>query len=40
MCLGPAVIPPTEKAKKYVTFIRVLMALQALVVILNFVAAK
>ena len=40
MCLGPAVEPATEKAKTYVTIIRVLLVVQAVVVILNFVAAN
>jgi hypothetical protein len=40
MCLGPAVAPATEKAAFYRTAIRVLLALQALVVILNFIAAS
>lgn len=39
MCLGPAVEPSTEKARFHVTIIRALMVAQAVVVILNFVAA-
>lgn len=39
MCLGPAVAPATEKAAFYRTAIRVLLVVQALVVVLNFVAA-
>lgn len=40
MCLGPPVAPATEKAATYRTAIRVLLVIQALVVILNFVAAS
>lgn len=40
MCLGPPVAPATEKAATYRTAIRVLLVVQALVVILNFVAAS
>ena len=40
MCLGPAAVPATEKAACYRTAMRVLLVLQTLVVILNFVAAS
>jgi hypothetical protein len=40
MCLGPAANPATEKAANYRTAIRVLLVIQAFVVILNFVAAN
>lgn len=39
MCLGPAMVPPTEKARVYAKTFRVMLALQALVVVLNFIAA-
>lgn len=39
MCLGPPMIPPTEKAKFYTQTIKVLLVVQAAVVVLNFVAA-
>jgi hypothetical protein len=39
MCLGPAAVPATEKAANYRTAIRVLLVIQTIVVILNFVAA-
>jgi len=40
MCLGPAIEPPTDRARTYVLIIRILMVVQAIVVILNFVAAN
>jgi hypothetical protein len=39
MCLGPATLPPTEKAKFYIKAIRIVLAFQAIVVVLNFIAA-
>lgn len=40
MCLGPAVAPSTEKAKFYAQVIRVLLVVQAIVVVLNFISAS
>lgn len=40
MCLPPAVEPPTEKARTYVTILKAQMVVQIIVVILNFVAVS
>ena len=37
-CFGPPIEPPTDTARTYVTAIRVLMVVQAAVIILNFIA--
>jgi hypothetical protein len=40
MCFGPAPIPPTQKAANYQKAILVVMLLEFIIVILNFVAVK
>ena len=38
-CCGEQTVPPTEKAANYVMVIKIIMFIQFLVVIMNFVAA-
>lgn len=40
MCFGPAPIPPTQKAANYQKAILVVMLLEFIIVIINFVAVK
>lgn len=39
MCLGPEIIPPTEKGRTYKTGLKILAIAQCVIVLLNFIAA-
>lgn len=40
MCCGPEVIPPTEKGMFFKKALKVIMLVQFVIVILNFIAAR
>lgn len=40
MCLGPEVIPPTEKGRSYKNSLRILIIAHCVIVLLNFIAAE
>lgn len=40
MCLGPEIIPPTDKGRSYKTGLKILIIAQCVVVLLNFIAAS